>query len=403
MKNTLGTTSRDRILKTLDHKEPDEIPRDLGGTESSSLSAASFIKVSRYLDLDEKPYVYEPFQYVAYTGDHIKDRFMIDTDNLTTAPKKWNIVKNPNGYRVFLPEKWKEIYNSDGSTSVVNDHGKIIAKRPQNGYYFDPVSPMLEDISELNEVDLYMKDIQSFDWPFFADESMEDLKKRAVSIYRNDRCVVFNLCCHILAAGQLLRGYENFMIDMLTDEKMTNKILDHLLEGYISRIKKLAPLLKDSIDIVLLNDDLGTQNGPMLSPELYRKMIKPYQKKLFYEVKKEFGKPILFHSCGSIREFIPDLIEIGVDAINPVQLSAKNMDLKNLKKDFGDSVTFWGGGIDTQNVLNHGTIHEVRESIKRNIDILAPGGGFVFCQVHNIQADVPVENINAMYEILDDI
>lgn len=138
----------------------------------------------------------------------------------------------------------------------------------------------------------------------------------------------------------------------------------------------------------------------MLSPSTYRERIKPYQREFFGRVKEAFGKPILFHSCGAVREFIPDLIEVGVDALNPVQLSAHGMELEGLKRDFGDDLTFWGGGVDTQTVLNRQTPAEVEDAVKRNVDILAPGGGFVFCQVHNIQPDVRPQNVMAMYKAL---
>ncbi len=192
------------------------------------------------------------------------------------------------------------------------------------------------------------------------------------------------------------------MVDLVANKKTARQLLDYLLEGYLRRIDRLGPLLADSVDVVLLNDDLGTQNGLMLAPATYREMIQPYQKVLFEHVKRSFGKPILFHSCGAIRDLIPDLIELGVDALNPVQLSASDMDLTALKRDFGRDITFWGGGIDTQSVLNHKTPAEVANAVRRNVDILAPGGGFVFCQVHNIQPDVPPENVVAMFTALDD-
>jgi uroporphyrinogen decarboxylase len=130
-------------------------------------------------------------------------------------------------------------------------------------------------------------------------------------------------------------------------------------------------------------------------------MIKPHQKTLFDYVKRSFGTPILFHSCGAVRDFIPDLVELGVDALNPVQVSADGMNLAELKHDFGNDIAFWGGGVDTQTVLNKRTPSEVMDAVKQNVDTLAPGGGFVFCQVHNIQPDVPPENVVAMFEALD--
>jgi uroporphyrinogen decarboxylase len=303
---------------------------------------------------------------------------------------------------VLLPEKWEEDVGKDGATVIRRADGEVAARRPQGGHYFDPVNPPLRDLTDPAQLEQYRDTISSFDFPSFADEPAADLQDRARALRGHGACTVFNLCCHILAAGQLLRGYEDFMVDLLTDEKMVRKLLDCLIEGYCRRVDWLAPLLKDSIDVVLLNDDLGTQTGPMLSPATYRQMIKPYQKELFGHVKSAFGTSILFHSCGAVRDFIPDLIEVGVDALNPVQLSAEGMDLKELKQDFGKDITFWGGGVDTQTVLNRQSPTGVMDAVRRNVDTLAPGGGFVFCQVHNIQPDVPPENVVAMFEALDE-
>jgi uroporphyrinogen decarboxylase len=154
------------------------------------------------------------------------------------------------------------------------------------------------------------------------------------------------------------------------------------------------------IDVIQVNDDLGTQNSPQMSRELYREMLKPYHKKLWSYIKERSGKPILLHSCGSIYDLIPDLIEIGVDALNPVQVSARNMDTRKLKREFGRYITFWGGGCDTQKILPYGTPEDVRSEVRRRAEELGEDGGFVFCQVHNIQHDVPPENILAMYEEL---
>lgn len=394
-------TSRERILKALNHEEPDRVPRDLGGTESSGMTAHALSRLHTHLGIPGKLKIFEPYQYVAYVGDDLRARFQIDTANLTPEPRNWVEQRNPAGFDVLLPEKWCEVSCEDGTTVIHRADGVVAARRPEGGYYFDPVNPPLRDIADPAQLEQHRETIYSFDFPSFADESVEELRKRAQAMQARGDCTVFNLCCHILAAGQLLRGYENFMVDLLADETMVRKLLDCLLEGYCRRVDWLAPLLRDCVDVVLLNDDLGTQNGAMLSPSAYREWIKPYQEKLFGYVRKVFGKPILFHSCGSVREFIPDLIEVGVDALNPVQLSAEGMQLKELKHDFGDDIAFWGGGVDTQTVLNGKTPAEVQDAVRSSIDILAPGGGFVFCQVHNIQPDVSPQNVLAMYEALN--
>jgi uroporphyrinogen decarboxylase len=155
--------------------------------------------------------------------------------------------------------------------------------------------------------------------------------------------------------------------------------------------------------VILVNDDLGTQTGPMLSPETYREMILPYQKRLFGFIKQHAEVPLLLHSCGSVREFIPDLIEAGVDALNPIQVSAAGMSPAELKREFGRDLVFWGGGCDTQEILCRRSPDQVKAEVRWRATDLAPGGGFVFTQVHNIQPDVPPENIIAMYAALDEI
>ncbi len=394
-------TSRERLLTSLAHREPDRVPRDLGGTESSGMTAHALAQLRRHLQMPGDLVIFEPYQYVATIGADLRARFGIDTVNLTPGPRRWVRRTAPPGLDVRLPEGWRERDSSDGLTEVLDADGAVVARRPPGGFYFDPVNPPLRDVDTPAGIERRRAIIEAFDWPAFADEGPAALQQRARALHAGGGCVVFNLCCHLLAAGQLLRGYEAFMIDLMTDADLTHTLLRGLVEGYIRRIDRLAPLLRDSVDVVLLNDDLGTQNGPMLSPDLYRERIKPHQRTLFEHVRRAFGKPILFHSCGSVRAFIPDLIEIGVSALNPVQLSASGMELRGLKRDFGRDLTFWGGGIDTQSVLNHGTPAAVGEAVRRSVDILAPGGGFVFCQVHNIQPDVPPENVVAMVAALD--
>jgi len=175
-------------------------------------------------------------------------------------------------------------------------------------------------------------------------------------------------------------------------------LLDKLVEANIERLEKILPVVDGYVQVVQTGDDLGMQDGPQLSPKLYRKVVKPRHKRLYQYIKERTDAYLFLHTCGSVYEFIPDFIEMGVDILNPVQVSAKDMDTKRLKREFGKDIIFWGGGCDTQKVLSFGTPKEVEEEVKRRIEDLAPGGGFVFNQCHNIQADVPPENIMAMYE-----
>ncbi len=393
--------SRARVKSALNHSEPDRIPRDFGGMESSGITGAAYFNLIRDAGSDLMPRIYEPYQYVAYVDAEFKQKYSIDTFNLTPEPASWKCVDNPLGFKVLLPEKWHEEHDG-GSTLVRGPDGTIIARRPAGGHYFEPAYFPLQNAETVQDIERARTLIQTCDWPFFADEPVEALARRAAAASARGECVVLNLCCHLLAAGQMLRGMENFMMDLVCAEDVVEALMSCLLEGYLARINRLAPKLKGMADIVLFNDDLGTQQGPMISPGSYRKLIKPYQSQLFKAAKTAFGAPLLFHSCGAVREFIPDLIECGVDALNPVQISARGMDAGELKRDFGSEITFWGGGVDTQHVLNRCSPAEVKDSVRKNIELLAPGGGFVFCQVHNIQPDVPLKNIYAMFEALDE-
>ncbi len=211
--------------------------------------------------------------------------------------------------------------------------------------------------------------------------------------------VLGSISAGFLEMGQRLRGYENFFCDLRWNQPLVEALCDKVLEVKMRYWAKALALLGEWVDVVQEGDDYGGQHGLLISPQLWRAIFKPRLHQLFSHIKRCAPHvAIFFHSCGSIYEIIPDLIEVGVEALNPVQVAAANMDSRKLKREFGDSVTFWGGGVDTQRVLPYGTPQEVRDEVRRRIDDLAPGGGFVFAAVHNIQADVPTENILAMLE-----
>jgi uroporphyrinogen decarboxylase len=202
-----------------------------------------------------------------------------------------------------------------------------------------------------------------------------------------------------LQTGNFLRGFENFLCDLLINRAFVEALLDKVLELKLAWWDRILDELGDLAQVVLEQDDLGTQQGLFISPEQYRTLIKPRQRQLFGFIKRKApGVKIFFHSCGSVFRIIPDLIEVGVDILNPVQISAAEMEPARLKKEFGKSLVFWGGGIDTQKTLAGGTGQAVRDEVKRNIDCFAPGGGFIFATVHSIQGDVPLANLFAMWE-----
>jgi uroporphyrinogen decarboxylase len=199
-----------------------------------------------------------------------------------------------------------------------------------------------------------------------------------------------------------IRGFENFYLDLAGNPEVACYLMDTMVDLQLQYWEMALQELGDEVLIVRLGDDLGEQTKTRISPRMYRKFIKPRHEKLFSSLKKmaEGDLYIFLHSDGAIAKLIPDLIEIGVDILNPIQYTATGMDTKSLKQEFGNDITFWGGAIDPQGTLPNGTPQQVKDEVKRHIDDLAPGGGFVFCQIHNYQDDIPPQNIMAVYEAL---
>lgn len=394
-------THRERIISALRHKESDRVPVDLGSTESSGIMAIAYNRLKKHLGLSGRTQIFDIMQMISKVEEPVVEAVGSDAVALLIEPKQWKPWILSDGSAAEVPAKVILKKLDNGTTAQLSQDGTVTSICPKGGLYFDPVWHPLENAKTMDEIDTGEPFFKSFDWPSYLDEDFDDLRTKAEKLYnQTDYAIVGNLYVHLFAAAQTLRGFENFMMDLMADKPMAHRLLSRQVEAYLPRIDKYIEAVGPYVQIIQVNDDLGAQNGPQIAPELYREMVKPYHKKLWRYIKEKSQKPLLLHSCGSIYELIPDLIEMGIDALNPVQVSAANMDTKRLKKEFGKDITFWGGGCDTQTVLPYKTVNDVKEEVRKRIDDLAPGGGFVFCQVHNIQADVPVENIIAMYEQL---
>ena len=396
--------SRERVIAALNHEVPDRIPRDLGGTESSGITGIAYNRLRAHMGLPSAPpRIFDVYQQIALVDEDIRAAFSIDTVPLVYEPRDWKTFDLADGSPCLIPAGWAP--HNEGEDMVVRDaSGNTVARMPGGGFYFEPVRFPLADVSDPTELDAHAHEFENFDLPLMMDESWDSFAERARRLHdETEYAVVGNFLAHLLAAGQLLRKYDSFLIDLMINKSLAHAILERLTEAYCRRAKTYLSAVGRYIDAILVNDDLGTQTGPMLSPETYREMILPYQKRLFGFIKQRAEVPLLLHSCGSVREFIPDLIEAGVDALNPIQVSAAGMNPAELKREFGRDLVFWGGGCDTQEVLCRRSPEQVKAEVRRRAADLAPGGGFVFTQVHNIQPDVPPENIIAMYAALDEI
>jgi uroporphyrinogen decarboxylase len=376
-----GMTSRERVRAALDHREPDRIPFDLGGTRMTGIHVRAYRRLRPALGLQARePRVADLTQQLAEVEPEVSDLLGVDIAGVVPA--------SASSYR-------REMREVDGQRSFVDEWGVGRRMPLDGGLYFDSFAPPLA-----GEIDAAA--IDAFAWPGAADPGryagLAAATERAVG---SGRAVALGSICGGLTEGLFkLRGFEDGYLDLAGDPALARRVMERILEVKLAYWARALPLVAGSIDVVVEADDLGGQDRTLFSPATYRELVKPLHRELFDFLHAHTDARILFHSCGSVRTLIPDLIEIGVDILNPVQVSAAGMDSAELKLEFGRDLAFWGGGVDTQRVLGAGTPSEVRAEVRRRIADLAPGGGFVFATVHNIQPNVPPENVIAMWETL---
>lgn len=368
---------RERVVIALSRREPDRVPVDLGATHNSSIHIDAYNKLRKYLGVEEEKIKFVDIVQQAVTpGEKVLEILGVDTRIISTKP----------------PGSWKLIIHEEEDSHWFVDEWGVKWKKPRHGYYFDMVEHPLKNAT--------IKDLYDYPWPDPDDPGRyKGLKEEAKELYENTEYAIVGdvRAGSLFERGWYLTGIERFLTDMLVNQKFIEELLVISLEIQEKKISNFLDAVGDCIQVLALNGDLAMQTGPLMSPDLYRRIIKPYHKKLHRLVKNKTKAKIFRHCCGSIVSFLPDFIEYGIDAVHPVQVSAKDMDTRKLKKRFGDKIGFWGG-IDTQHVLPYGTVNEVEEEVKRRIHDLAPGGGYVLAAVHNIQRDVPPENIVAMFK-----
>ncbi len=379
-------TSWYRVEQALSHRQPDRVPFDLGSSNTTGINKHAYLRLREYLGLPKKEIVYNCWiQQLAKVDDDVIEA--LDIDIMGVGPN------NPSGYEVNMSI---EKINGKDYKVADDEHGITWTMPVEGGHYFDMRRHPLADYNSLEEIKTMYKYYKADDPARFTDIAK---KCNDIAKVKQKACVVSRHTAGIFELGLWLRGFENFFMDMALNPGYAEGVLDMVTEMKMAYWDKALEQAGDNILIVAEADDLATQNSLMVSKDMYRKFIQPRHKKLYNFIKEKAKRKvyIFHHSCGAVKDLLWDLIESGVDIINPVQISAKDMNPIELKREFGKDITFWGG-IDAQHILPHGTPKEVKEETKRIIDILGKGGGFILNSCHNVQSDVPPENIVAMVE-----
>jgi uroporphyrinogen decarboxylase len=389
--NIKTMTGKERIQKTLNHEEPDRIPYDLSGTTVTAITKNAYQKAMAFrgLSTEYNPELVDPIQQIITPVEENLIKLKADARRIGAT-------------RILQYDK-KKIVEGDMVT-VYDFYGCKWTYQPEKDIYFNLIDSPL---SEYEDISSCLDKLPRPDWASYIVDLEECLNRQVQMV--GDFCGIADRNTAGFTENSLrIRGYENWFIDTMIDPGGVDALLEIILEDKIKYWDAVIDWAlktgnEHKIQVISECDDLGAQDATILEPDMLRTIVIPRIKRLFTHVKKRLPHVKTFlHCCGSIRPIIPDFIEAGLDILNPVQFAAKNMELKGLKKDFGKDITFWGGGVDTQSTLNNGTPEQVKDEVKRIIDIMAPGGGFVFAPVHNVQEDVPPENFWAMWDTLNE-
>ena len=373
-------TSRERMTKALNHEIPDRVPIDLGGFQTG-IHRAAYTDLLAHLGMDDEPVILDPVQQLAKPCDAILERFHVDTRYVCAhGPEsfKGDIERNTREGRL-----WHDLKDEFGVVwSMPDDH------------------PLYMDISHHPLAQATIQTVADYPFPNGGDPTrFTHVREQALDLRNNTPYaistgiggVVYETCWY-------MRGLEQWFIDMMESPDFCAALLDRMLDFWLDYYTAFLGEIGDLIDVVMIGDDIAGQTGPLFSPDFYRKIVKPRQKKLVQHIRSLTSARIWYHTCGAVASLIPELIDNGIHILNPVQISAADMDPKQLKATFGEALTFWGGAIDTQHVLPTASPQEVKQHVRRSIEAFKPGGGYVFNNVHNIQSGVPPQNIVALFD-----
>jgi uroporphyrinogen decarboxylase len=369
-------TPRSRVKAALNHEEPDRVPLDLGQAAGDAITITAYRNLVRHLGYpDHSIRIRAKSTQTAQVDEDILQRFHVDFRSVELGP----------------PDGWTDVWVDENS---YQDEWGVVRTMPPGAYYYDLTGSPLE-------ADGTVSAIERYPWPDPENPGRyRGLRDRARYLHEEtDYAVVANLNCAFFLRCFELRGWTNFYMDLAANVDFAEKLMDRFLDIKLRMAELALEQIGEYIDVAMVSsDDLGMIDRPLISPTMYRALVKPRQKRTFDLFRKHTNAKLFYHCDGAILPLIPDFIEIGVDILNPIQLNAKDMgDTAKLKRDFGSELTFWGA-IDTRHVLPFGTPEDVRDEVRKRLGDLAPGGGYVVCSVHNIQPEVPPENVEAKFD-----
>lgn len=414
----MKTSSRENFLKTLNHKQPDRVVVDFGSTSVTGIHVLVVEKLREHFGLEKRPVkVIEPYQMLGEIDTDLLNAMDIDVTGLFSAKNMfgvpnegWKVHRTLWGQEVLFPAEFNYTYNDNGDILMYPEGDTSVAPSammPKSGYFFDA----LDRQQPVDDSTLTIEDNME-EFGRITKPELDYWKGQAESLSENRRGVVASLGGTALGDIALvpainlkhpkgIRGVEEWYISTLIREDFVKEIYLRQTDIAIENLKLLYEVIGNKIDVVFIcGTDFGTQNSTFCSPETYARVWLPYYKKVNDWIHLNTSWKTFKHSCGAVESLMNLFIESGFDIINPVQINASGMDPKLLKKNYGDKLVFWGGGVDTQGAFAFGTPAQVREQVKRQCDILNDGGGFVFNTVHNVQANVPFANVIAMLEVL---
>ncbi|TVR48625.1 MAG: methyltransferase [Puniceicoccaceae bacterium] len=392
--------SRERILAALHHQPVDRVPIDLGGTRQSGIAALAYAPLRKRLGLDTSaPFkVFDLYQQLADIEEAVLGRFGSDCVALNRvkvafglANRDWKPWRLWDGTEVLVPGGFEPEAEPDGAL-VLRKNGEVIARMPRHGFYFDRYEPY---------PGASHPDLSIWRPPTVDAADLEHHHRASLALHENtDRAVVAAMGPpYELFNGIGQGGFEDWMITFASEDDYVEELYGLLVETWLENLRAFREAVGDRVHVIQIADDLGTQRAPFLSVEMFREKVMPHYKKGLDWIHQHTPWKVVMHCDGAIVPLIPSLIEMGVDFLNPVQVSATGMDPAKLKAAFGDRLGFWGGSCDSQGSLGNGSPEEVAEEVRRNLDAFRPlEGGFVFASIHNIQANVPADNIVALFD-----